>query len=292
MCGTTDHADRSHTDLLRDFSLEITGKDVKDLRAAAPGIPPGTRVNITFLANEDSALRVRAAKVIGDLGFRPVPHISARRLRSREELDTYLAALAAVGAIEDVVVIGGDPAEPAGPFADALAVITSGALAGHGVRRVDIAGYPEGHPKIDDEVLWQAVKDKAVALRDQGLDYALATQFGFDADAVIRWLEALRMQGIEAPVRIGVPGPAGVQRLLRYAKRFGVGSSATVVQKYGFSLTGLLGTAGPARFVADLEAAIDPASHGQVGLHFYTFGGVRATADWIRTAKSNERRQR
>jgi methylenetetrahydrofolate reductase (NADPH) len=284
---SADLAGSRESDLLRGFSLEITGKDIDDLRAAAAKIPPRTRVNITFLANEDASLRVRAAEVIRDLGFRPVPHISARRLRSRGELDAYLAALAGIGAIEDVVVIGGDPAEPAGPFPDALAVITSGALVEHGVRHVDIAGYPEGHPKIDDEVLWQAAKDKSLALREQGLGYSVATQFVFDAAVPITWLERLRKQGIDAPVRIGVPGPAGVRRLLRYAKQFGVSSSATVVQKYGFSLTGLLGTAGPTRFVADLEAAIDPASHGTVLLHFYTFGGVRATADWIQTAQSN-----
>ncbi|WP_051792687.1 methylenetetrahydrofolate reductase [Amycolatopsis jejuensis] len=272
--------------LLKDFSLEITGKDLRDLQQAVAGIPRGTRVNITFLANEDASVRVHAAEVIKNLGFRPVPHISARRLASREELGSYLAALAAVGATEDVVVVAGDPAQPAGPFEDSLAVLTGGDLTAYGVRSVDIAGYPEGHPKIPDEVLWQAIRDKTEALRAQELSYAIATQFGFDAGAVVRWIERLRGEGIDAPVRIGVPGPAGVQRLLRYAKRFGVSSSASVVQKYGFSLTGLLGTAGPTRFIADLQSAIDPAVHGEILVHFYTFGGVRATAEWVRTARA------
>ncbi|WP_208024644.1 methylenetetrahydrofolate reductase [Amycolatopsis pithecellobii] len=274
--------------LLHDFSLEITGKDVGDLQKAAAGVPQGTRVNVTFLANEQTSVRVRAAEVIKGLGFRPVPHISARRLTSRDELDRYLSALAEIGATEDVVVIAGDPAHPAGPFADSLAVIASGALTEYGVRSVDIAGYPEGHPKIHEDVLWRAVEEKTDALRARGLDYSVATQFVFDAATVVRWIEQLRGRGIDGPVRIGVPGPAGVQRLLRYAKRFGVSSSASVVQKYGFSLTGLLGTAGPARFIADLQSAIDPALHGEILLHFYTFGGVRATAEWVRTALSGE----
>jgi methylenetetrahydrofolate reductase (NADPH) len=54
-----------------------------------------------------------------------------------------------------------------------------------------------------------------------------------------------------------------------------------IVKKYGFSLTNLMGTAGPDKFVTDLSAllAADPAS-GEVKLHFYTFGGLKATADW------------
>lgn len=285
MSSTTDRARRGPA-LLDDFSLEITGKDVEDLRAAAAELPAGTRVNLTFLGNEDTSLRVQAVGAIVALGLRPVPHLSARRFSSRAELDSYLGALARLGASEEVVVIGGDPSEPEGPFPDSLSVIASGALAEHGVRHVHVAGYPEGHPKITDEALWQALADKAAALREQGLGMSVATQFGFDAAAVVSWIEELRAQRVTAPVRIGVPGPAGVQRLLRYARRFGVGSSASVVQKYGFSLTGLLGTAGPSRFVTDLGAVIDPEVHGRVSMHFYTFGGVRATAGWVRTARA------
>ncbi|HST72510.1 MAG TPA: methylenetetrahydrofolate reductase, partial [Kocuria rosea] len=46
--------------LLSDYSLEMTGKDVPALEEAAPVIPPGTRINVTFLANEDLAMRVAA----------------------------------------------------------------------------------------------------------------------------------------------------------------------------------------------------------------------------------------
>lgn len=285
MFSPTDRARRGPV-LLDDFSLEITGKDIADLQVAAVDLLPGTRVNLTFLANEDASVRVRAAEVIRELGLRPVPHIAARRLRSRAELDSYLAALAGFGAAEEVVVVGGDPSEPAGPFSDSLAVITSGALAEHGVLHVHTAGYPEGHPKIADAVLWRALEEKSAALQAQDLTHSIATQFVFDAAAVVTWIERLRARGTTAPVRVGVPGPAGVQRLLRYARRFGAGSSASVVQKYGFSLTNLLGTAGPTTFVADLDSAIDPGVHGAVSLHFYTFGGVRATAGWVKTARS------
>ncbi|WP_298585666.1 methylenetetrahydrofolate reductase [uncultured Kocuria sp.] len=268
--------------LLRDFSLEMTGKDVPALEEAAAVVPAGTRINVTFLGNEDLTMRVAAARAVREHGFVPVPHLSARRLRSQDELEEFLAALAEVGAAEHVFVVGGDPETPEGPYEDSLSVIRTGVLQRHGVRGVGVSGYPEGHPDIDDDTLWSALTDKTAAIRDQGLEPEVITQFGFDKDPVLEWLAEVRRRGIDAPVRIGVPGPAGVKRLLGYARRFGVGTSAGIVQKYGFSLTNLLGTAGPDRFLRDLAAGHDPAVHGQVLLHFYTFGGLRTTAEWVR----------
>ena len=70
------------TQLVDDYSLEMTGKDVESLQQAAHAIPQGTRVNVTFLGNEKLQMRVEAAKEVLELGFVPVPHISARRLKS------------------------------------------------------------------------------------------------------------------------------------------------------------------------------------------------------------------
>jgi len=267
--------------LLRDVSLEMTGKDVGELAEARDSIPDGTRINVTFLANEDLPRRLTAAKAVKDSGFVPVPHVSARRLVSQHMLAEFLAALEADGTGENVFAVGGDPSEPHGPYADALSVIESGLLETYGVRRVGIAGYPEGHPDIPDRVLWSALLAKHAALRARGLTGEIITQFGFDVDPVLDWIQTLREQGIDAPVRIGVPGPAGVRRLMRFAARFGVGTSASIAKKYGLSLTNLMGTAGPDRFLNALAADYHPDRHGEVKLHFYTFGGLRATSEWI-----------
>ncbi|MCC3302253.1 methylenetetrahydrofolate reductase [Arthrobacter sp. zg-Y895] len=272
--------------LLTDFSLEMTGKDIGALREAQPSIPSGTRINVTFLGNEDLPMRVAAAAAVRAGGFVPVPHISARRLESREDLGKFLVALEEADATRELFVVGGDPVSPLGPFPDALSVIRSGLLPGHGVRAVSISGYPEGHPDIDTDTLWTALEDKIQALDQSGLEASITTQFGFDVAPVLGWLEELRSRGVSAPVRIGVPGPAGVKRLLGYARRFGVASSAGIAHKYGFSLTNLLGTAGPDRFIHDLAEALSPAIHGDVRLHFYTFGGIKTTADWVHAYRS------
>ncbi|QIY76648.2 methylenetetrahydrofolate reductase [Streptomyces sp. RLB1-33] len=274
--------------LLDDFSLEMTGKDVPKLEEARGTIPQGTRINVTFLGNEDLDMRLAAARAVKRLGFVPVPHISARRLPSRAALEEFLAALEADGLADNVFVVGGDPVEPHGPYDDALALIRSGLLQKHGVRHVGVSGYPEGHPAIADPVLWSAMEHKSAALEEHGLPGAVITQFGFDVDAVLAWVEAVRARGIYLPVRIGVPGPAGIRRLMTYAARFGVGTSASIARKYGFSLTNLMGTAGPDRFIRALAKGYDGRRHGELKLHFYTFGGLKTTSEWVADFRDEE----
>ena len=268
-------------ELVSNYSLEMTGKDVPGLIEAKDSIPAGTKINVTFLGNEDLDMRVTASKAVRDMGFIPVPHISARRLSSQDQLEEFLGRLQEVGATDSVFAVGGDPAEPEGPYPDSLSVIRTGLLQKYGVKEVSIAGYPEGHPDIAKDVLWRHLEDKSAALKEQGLDATILTQFAFDTDPVIDWVKGVRERGIESTIRIGTPGPAGIKRLINFARRFGVGANAMIVKKYGFSLTNLMGTAGPDKFVTDLSALLaeDPAS-GEVKLHFYTFGGLKATADW------------
>lgn len=114
--------------LVDDFSLEMTGNDVASLEEARDSIPPGTKINVTFLGNEDLEMRVGAAKAVSDMGFVPVPHISARRIASQAHLEEFLARLQDVGATDHVFSVGRDPATPAGPYPDSLTVIRSGVL--------------------------------------------------------------------------------------------------------------------------------------------------------------------
>lgn len=267
--------------LLENFSLEMTGKDVGKLADARSAIPGGTRVNVTFLGNEDLEMRLGAVRAVREFGFVPVPHISARRLASAEQLVDYLTALQDARGHEEVFVVGGDPATPEGPYSDSLEVINSGLLQQHGVQRVGISGYPEGHPDISAAALWSALEGKFAVLQEQQIPGTIITQFGFDADATLAWAEQVRQRGIDLPIRVGVPGPAGVKRLLSYAKRFGVGTSTSIAKKYGLSITNLMSTAGPDAYLSALAAGHDPARHGELELHFYTFGGLKATADWV-----------
>jgi methylenetetrahydrofolate reductase (NADPH) len=257
----------------------MTGKDAAELGSVSA--PAGTHINVTYLETESLDTRLDAVRAIRSAGYVAVPHISARRLRSRQMLEHILAALKEEGASGRLFVVGGDPATPHGPYHDALSVIRSGVLPNYGVQHVGIAGYPDGHPAIPGQRLWQALADKGTELARQGLNGNVITQFSFDADSVVSWVEQARDTGLTLPIRVGVPGPASVRRLVRYAARCGVGTSASIARKYGFSLAGLAGTAGPDRFLRDLAVRYAPRRHGVVGLHFYTFGGMAATSSWI-----------
>lgn len=266
--------------LFEDYSLEMTARDAEKLREARHSIPPATRINITFLGNEDLELRLNAARVVRELGFIPVPHVSARRMDSAAALDDFLTGLQSAEAAENIFVVAGDPPAPEGPFEDSLQLLTEGGLDAYGVRSVSISGYPEGHPDIGAAALWSALEGKAAELVQREMPGSIVTQFGFDARPVLEWIEAVREKGIDLPIRIGVAGPTSVRRILLYAARFGVKSSAGIARKYGFSLTNLLGTAGPEKFLNTLAGGYDETRHGELRLHFYTFGGLKATSEW------------
>lgn len=274
-----DHANLAR--LFGDVSLEMTAKDIEQIDALAARMPAGTMVSVTFLPGENFASRTDAAAAVHRHGLKPVPHLSARRLTSEGELEGFLDALAQRIELRHVFVVAGDLPQPAGPYDDALSIIRSGLLEKYGVKHVGISGYPEGHPDIDAPKLWQALADKHDELTARGLDYSIMTQFGFDADPILTWLEEVRARGIDKTVRVGVAGPASIKTLLRFAARCGVGASASVMKKYGLSITKLLGSAGPDPLLADLAAGLDPARHGSAALHFYPFGGLTKTADWI-----------
>jgi methylenetetrahydrofolate reductase (NADPH) len=270
--------------LLADFSVEVTASGGDSVADAAALLPEGTPVSITYLPGETVEARVAAAALIRRLRFLPVPHISARRLVSHEDLDSYLAALSRRAGLDRALVVAGD-CRPMGPFDDALAVIRSGLLAEYGIRRVGIAGYPEGHPDIPAERLWQALADKHRVLLDMGHEPIVTTQFAFDAEALVGWIGGVRDRGITSTIRLGVPGPATVRALLRFAARCGVGASAKVMRKYGISLARLMNVAGPDRLVEDLASSLDPMRHGDVRVHLYPFGGLERTAEWATTMR-------
>jgi methylenetetrahydrofolate reductase (NADPH) len=236
---------------------------------------------VGFLDGEDMAMRLTMVRAVTRAGFVPVPIIAARRLVSEGMLTRYLTELQAAGATGSVLVVAGDPEPPRGPYADAHSVIGSGLLESHGVREVSVAGHPGGHPAVADGVLWQSLAGKAAALERQGLKGGVVTQFGFDAELFLAWLAKVRARGLRLPVRIGVPGPASVRRLLAYASRCGVGVSARAASEYGFSLADPAGEAGPDRLIQALAAGLDARLHGDVKLHFNTFGGFAATVEWI-----------
>lgn len=262
------------------YTLEITGKDIGRLEKALPSIPANTPVNIAFLGNEVHGQRIRAAGVIRESGLEPVPIVSARRLTSREDLYGLLDGLHETAAPKRFLFVGGDP-EPAGPFFDALELLSENFIERYGIRVAGIGAYPEGHPKIPPAKLWEALAWKCRFLHEAGCEVELTTQLGFDTALLEVWLKELRERGIDVPVRIGVPGPADAALLFRYAKQFGVASSAGILKRYGLALGQLLRRSLSDRYWDEVQALLAKNDFGTVAYHLYPFGGLEEGVAWI-----------
>lgn len=262
------------------FSLEMTAKDEASLRDAAPLIPAETPIAVTYLPGEEVDARVAATIAVRELGFEPMPHFSARRITSEDDFEAYLKAVVEKAGVRRCFIVAGDPPEPQGPYFDTMALIATGAFERAGIQAIGIGGHPEGHPNMSEAECWAVLEAKVREIESRGMAPLVVTQFGFDPDAFLVWLKELRARGIMCPVRIGIPGPAGIKRLLAFAARCGVGASASVMKKYGVSITNLLGTAGPDKLVDAFAKGLGE-EHGRVRLHFYPFGGLRKTVEWI-----------
>lgn len=268
--------------LLHQSSVEITPNAPGAAQSLRDKFDPGTDVFISFLPGTGFERTIGAAAALRKSGFNPVPHIAARNIAGEAMLRDCLARARDEAGVTRVLVIAGDMDAPRGDYSSALELIGTGAFEEHGVTHVGIAGYPEPHPKIATDALVRAMHDKLAAVRARGMNPFIVTQFCFSADPVVAFLQKTRADGIDAPVRIGVAGPASMATLVRFAVRCGIGNSLRALQTRTNMIGRLLSDAGPEdilRGVADaLAAAPDPRV---TGIHFFPFGGADKTSDWI-----------
>lgn len=264
-------------------SIEVSPRQAVEF-AELPGLfPAGTAVYLTDIAAaEDSAL-VAAARRLRDLGYEPVPHLAARRLATLSALERRVAAFAQEAGVRDVLVVGGDPAQPSGPFDSTLSVLETGTLDRHGIGRIGVAGHPGGSPAFDAQAAIEALRLKQAFARRTDADMRIVTQFGFDGDAVVRWTQSLAEQGIDLPVHVGVSGPASMTTLIRYATMVGIGNSVDFLRKQSGRLAALVAGPSPETVVGPVERRWQADPGGPIRqLHVFAFGGLKSAAAWLR----------
>jgi methylenetetrahydrofolate reductase (NADPH) len=267
--------------LLRGFSIEATRPNAADLEALTLAAPANTAVYLSAVPTRPLSDLVDYAAAVRSAGFEPVPHIAARNLASAGALDELLAQLAERASVRRLLVIAGD-SDQAQSYAGAIEVIESGLLQRHGIGEVGIAGYPEGHPRISLEALDRALAAKVEAAGQTGLETHIVTQFGFSAERIVSWILRLRDLGIEQPVHIGMAGPTNLASLMRYARRCGVAASAQGLTRQAGLLKHLFGASTPDDIIRGVAEASGPL--GDISAHFFSFGGIGATARWATAA--------
>jgi methylenetetrahydrofolate reductase (NADPH) len=273
---------RRVAELMRTSSIEISPRDDLAGEVLREVLDPGTTVFVNHPGSVTHHDIVAACARLQRAGFRPVPHVAARRLTSFTQANDFLRRAAAEADVRYALVIGGDPERPVGPFRDSLDLLATGVVERNGLERVAFAGYPEGHPRIASTTLDAALEAKAALASQRGLEVSLVTQFGFDAEPIQRWIASLRKRGFVSPVRIGLAGPASVATLAKFAFRCGIGASLRALARGHTAFARILVEAAPDSLVAALAAGEHPGASID-GLHIFTFGGVRHTAEWIRS---------
>lgn len=268
--------------LARAASVEMTWHDVDQLAACRSLLAPGSAVFASHIPKQTWRQTLATCVAIRDHGFEPVPHVPVRRLADLAALEELTADLVAQAQVSRVLLIAGDSPEPIGAFSATLDALRTGVLAAHGIRRVFVAGHPEGHPQVADDELRRAERDKLAFAAANGLELTFLTQFFFDAAPFLGWARLLRAQGVQARLVAGLAGPARLTTLFRYAVRCGVGPSIRALGARPAQFAKLTNERDPEPIVRAIARARSTGELGDVGIHLFSFGGLAHTCGWLR----------
>lgn len=240
-------------------------------------VPTEVKITVTASPRRGMEATLALAEELGRRGYHVAPHISARLVRDESHLREILDRLVEAD-LQDVFVVAGDLSEPAGAFTGAYDVLSAMTRLGVRPRHVGITGYPESHPLLSDETTIQAMFDKAPFAT------YIVSQVCFEPRTIAWWIGAVRERGVNLPIDIGIPGVAARTKLLRIARRIGVGESVRFLSKRRNWVAQLVKPAGysPDHIVKGLGSTlVDPAA-AVAGFHVYTFNEITATEAWRR----------
>ena len=235
----------------------------------------GDRVGITCSPKQGLQVTLDTVSQLSSRGFMLTPHIAARQVMNRQHLCDIVAQLSDSG-ITSIFVPGGDLDSPMGEYDSSAAVLRDLSEMDHPFTCVGVASYPEGHPAISDDVLFEALEAK------QGIATHMVTQMCFDMPVLLKWLSEMRDRGITTPVWIGLPGFMDRMKLFKTSLRIGVGQSA----KYARKQKGLAGmllrspTYKPDSLLKELKSAIGDERMAIQGLYMFTFNQLDNTVQW------------
>jgi len=214
-----------------------------------------------------------AERLVGH-GYRVVPHIAARMVTGRTELQEICDRLTGKG-ITQVFVPGGD-ADPAGDYPDAFSLLEDLADLGRPFEQVGITGYPEPHPSISDDLTVQSMWDKRRHATH------IVSNLTFDPKAITSWVGRLRARGVTMPLLLGIPGPVDRAKLLATATKIGVGESTRFLTKHKGTFVRLAAPGGftGERFLQQCAPALRSGEARAEGVHVFTFNQIAETEAW------------
>jgi methylenetetrahydrofolate reductase (NADPH) len=230
-------------------------------------VPATTTVSVTCLPHHGIERTMRTAVELSDAGYRVIPHLAARSIRTRAELTDIVRGCDAAG-IREVFVIGGDRKQPAGVYDSALPVLEDIAQYSSGMMRAGVAGYPEGHPLVSPVDLLDGL------LAKQHLASHVVTQMCFSAGKIHDFAALLRREGVHLPVWAGVAGSVPRTKLVALSTQIGVGSSLKFLSRKGPLARKLL--SGDRYSPDSLIAGLESQPGNLAGIHLYSFNSLES----------------
>ena len=270
---------------LEGYSIEVmprTAEKVEDFRDL---LPKGTRVYVAHIEGTPIDEMVATAKRLNNEGYPVMPHFPARIIKDKATLADWIARYQGEAGVDQALLLAGGVEKPHGDFHSSMQLLETGLFDKAGFKRLHVAGHPEGNKDIDpdgsDKNVMDALRWKQTFNNTTDAEMALATQFCFEAAPVIKWADALKAEGIDIPIHIGVAGPAKLQTLIKFSIACGVGASLKVLQRRAKDVTKLLLPFTPDQFISDLAThkAANP-DFNITKVHFFPLGGIKTNATW------------
>ena len=148
-------------------------------------------------------------------------------------------------------MLAGAVPTPLGPFSSSMDLLATGLFDKVGIKRIGVAGHPEGSPDISDAMILQALKWKNDFAERSDAEMYIATQFCFESAPIIAWDKAMQAEGNKLPIHIGIPGLATLKTLLGHAKACGIGNSMRLLTRQAKNVAKLLVVNAPDELVRD-----------------------------------------
>jgi methylenetetrahydrofolate reductase (NADPH) len=275
------------TKFLDGYSIEVTPKAASKIENFAGVLPKGTRVYIAHIEGTPIDEMVATAKKIYDDGFVAMPHFPARIIQNSNTLDEWIKRYKNEANVEEALVIAGGANKPYGDFDSSIQLIETGLFDRNEFKRIHVAGHPEGNKDIDpdgsNKNVSGALSWKNEFSKRTDASIALATQFCFESEPVIKWINSIKEEGIDIPVHIGIAGPAKLQTLIKYSVECGVGASIRVLQKRAKDITKLLKPYKPDTVLKELALyKNENPSFNIEQVHFFPLGGIKQVTEYVK----------
>jgi methylenetetrahydrofolate reductase (NADPH) len=228
-------------------------------------------ISVTYGAGGSTRERTHAtlARVLKETCLTPAAHLTCVDA-TREEVDAVIRDYWAIG-VRHIVALRGDPPGGVGrPYTPTPGGYINAADLTAGIKaiapfEVSVAAYPEKHPDsatvdADIDMLWAKI--------DAGATCAI-TQFFFDNEVYLRYLDRVRARGITIPI---VPGIIPIHNF-KQVSGFATRSGTSVPDWLGRRFEGLDNDQDTRHLVAAAVAAeqvLGLVDHGITEFHFYT----------------------